>query len=145
MKKIFFFVMSAFFVANTVVAADRFVLNVKVDSILSGTAVLSFTTFIGNQFKKQEYTSEIKQGHFRFVGELKEPINAELKIDKIRVTLYIEPANMELYIPKTYPYKFVMKGSKVQEDEELYLLDSKDLYDVDYIFFSKVLNIYKLI
>jgi len=145
MKKIIFFVMSAFFVANTVVAADRFVLNVKVDSILSGTAVLSFTTFIGNQFKKQEYTSEIKQGHFRFVGELKEPINAELKIDKIRVTLYIEPANMELYIPKTYPYKFVMKGSKVQEDEELYLLDSKDLYDVDSIIYSKGQKIDQLI
>lgn len=117
--------------ANTVIAADQFTINGKVDSVSSGNAVLSYRTFTGNQFKEQEYTSEIKEGHFLFKGELNESINAVLKIGEIRITLYIEPAKMELYVPKTRPDKFVLKGSKVQQDEEQFLLDSKDLYDVD--------------
>ena len=131
MKKRILFIVLAAFVANTLVAADHFTLNCKIDSISSGSAVLSYKTFIDNQFKKQEFTSEIKQGQFRFEGELKEPINAELNIGKIRITLYIEPAKMELFIPKAHPEKYVLKGSKVQNDEEQYLLDSKDVYDVD--------------
>jgi hypothetical protein len=131
MKKLISFVVLALLVANTVVAADQFTLKGKVDSVSSGNAELTYKTFIDNQFKERKYTSEIKEGHFRFGGELKEPINAELKIGDIKITLYIEPANMELYVPKTRPDKFVLKGSKVQEDEEQFLLDSKELYDVD--------------
>jgi len=130
MKKLISFVVLALLVANTVVAADRFTLKGKVDGVSSGNAVLSYKTFIGNQFKEQKYTSEIKEGHFQFKGELKEPINAELKIADIKITLYIEPAKMELYVPKTRPDKFVLKGSKVQEDEEQFLLDSKELNDL---------------
>jgi len=130
MKKRILFIVLAAFVANTLVASDQFTLNCRIDSISSGSAVLSYKTFIDNQFKKQEFTSEIKEGHFQFEGELKEPINAELNIGKIRITLYIEPARMELFIPKTHPDKFVLKGSKVQEDEEQYLLDSKDQNDM---------------
>jgi len=130
MKKRILFIVLAAFVANTLIAADHFTLNGKIDSISSGSAVLSYKTFIDNQFKERKYTSEIKEGHFQFEGELKEPINAELNIGKIRIILYIEPAKMELYIPTINPEKYVLKGSKVQNDEEKYLLDSKELNDM---------------
>jgi len=145
MKKLISFVVLALLVANAVVAADQFTLKGKMDSMSSGNAVLSYKTFIGNQFKEQKYTSEIKEGHFQFKGELKEPINAELKIGDIKITLYIEPAKMELYVPKTRPDKFVLKGSKVQEDEEQFLLDSKELCDVANGFHKHVEKINKQI
>ena len=138
MKKLISFAVFALFVVNTVVAADQFTLKGKVDSVSSGSAELTYKTFIGNQFKEQKYTSEIKQGYFQFAGELNEPINAELKIGEIRITLYIEPAKMELFVPKTKSNKFILKGSKVQEDEEEYLLDSKELYDVAGGFYEHV-------
>lgn len=130
MKKQILFIVLALFIANSIVAADQFTLNGNVDSITSGTAVLTYKILVGNQFKKMEYSSEIKQGRFQFKGELKEPINADLKIGEIRITLYIEPAKMDLFIPKTRPDKFILKGSKIQEEEERFLLDSKDLYDM---------------
>lgn len=129
MKKQILFIVLALFVANSIAVADQFTLIGRVDSVISGSALLSYRILTGNQFKKMEYTSEIKQGHFQFKGELNEPINADLKIGKIRITLYIEPAKMELYIPKTRPDKFILKGSSIQEEEELFLQDSKDLYD----------------
>ena len=107
----------------------QFTLKGRVDSVSSGNAVLTYMVFTDNQFKTKEYSSEIKQGQFQFVGELKEPINAELKIGEIRITLYIEPAKMELFIPKSKPNNFVLKGSNIQREVELYLQDSKDIYD----------------
>ena len=141
MKRLISFMLLALFIVNTILAADQFTLNGKIDSVSSGSAVLSYKTLIGNQFKKQKYTSEIRQGYFQFKGELKEPINAELRIGETRITLYIEPAKMELFVPKTKSDKFLLKGSKVQEDEEQFLLDSKDLNDMGSQLYKQVQKI----
>lgn len=130
MKLKYSFIVLVLFITNSIVAADRFTLNGKVDSTSLGSVVLTYRILTGNLLKKIEYTSEIKHGFFQFTGELKEPINAELKIGEVRITLYIEPAKMELYIPKTNPDKFVLKGSKIQEEVEQFLQDSKDLNDI---------------
>jgi len=141
MKKLISLIALAFLVVNSIVAANQFTLNGKVEGVTSGSAVLTYSILVDNQFKKMEYTSEIKQGHFHFNGELKEPIEAQLKISENTITLYIEPAKMELYIPKTKPDKFILKGSKILDEIKLYLLDSKDLYDVADRFFEHVTEI----
>ena len=129
MKKKNVYIVLALFVANSIVAANQFTLKGKMDSISSGTAVLTYKVFTGNQFKTKEYSSEMKQGQFQFKGELEEPIDAQLKIGKTKITLYIEPSKMELFIPISKPNKYILKGSNIKREIELYLQDSKDLFD----------------
>src|ERR1035437_508268 len=127
MKRFISFIAFVFFVAHSIAASDRFSLNGKMDSITSGTAILTYKVFTGNQFKTQEYSSEINQGQFQFQGELNEPIDAQLKIGTTKITLYIESSKMELFILTSNPNKYILKGSNIQREVELYSQDSKKL------------------
>jgi len=118
MKKLISFVVLALLVANTVVAADQFTLMGKVDGAVGDSAVLSYRISIGNQLKAFRYASKIKQGHFLFKENLREPVEAQLEIGEVKVVLYLEPAEMELYIPKSHPEQFRLKGSKTHDDGE---------------------------
>jgi thiol-disulfide isomerase/thioredoxin len=130
MKRLITFIILALFVTISVIANDQFTLIAEIDSVTSDSAVLTYRILIDNQFKNVKYTSEIKLGRFQFKGELKEPIDAQLKIGEIRIALYIEPAKMELYISKSNPDEFILKGSKIQEEVDQFTQNSKDLYDV---------------
>jgi len=118
MKKLISFVVLALLVANTVVAADQFTLKGKVDGVVGDSVVLSYRTSIGNQLKAFKYASKIRQGHFLFLEDLREPVEAQLKMGDVKIRLYLEPTDMELYIPKNHPEQFSMKGSKTHDDGE---------------------------
>ncbi len=130
MKKVILFLLLFIFNLINVFANNQFVLNGKVESAGSINAILSYWLLVHNKWLQVEYTSEIKHGQFQFKGELKEPIEAQLKIGEINITLYIEPAKMELYIPKTKPDEFILKGSKIQEDADQFTQNIKDLENV---------------
>jgi len=108
----------ALLVANTVVAADQFTLKGKVDGVVGDSAVLSYWTSIGNQSKVFKYTSKIRQGHFLFKEDLRAPVEAQLEIGGVKIRLYLEPTEMELYIPKSHPEQFRLKGSETHDDGE---------------------------
>ena len=108
----------ALLAANTVVAANQFILKGKIEGAVGDSAVLSYWTSIGNQSKVFKYTSKIRQGHFLFKEDLREPIEAQLEIGGVKIRLYLESTEMELYIPKNHPEQFRMKGSKTHDDGE---------------------------
>lgn len=118
MKKLISLLALGLLVTNTVIAADQFTLKGKVDGVIGDSAVLSYQTSIGNQLKAFRYASRIKQGHFLFKEHLREPVEAQLEIGEVRVVLYLEPTEMELYIPKSHPEQFRLKGSKTHDDGE---------------------------
>lgn len=129
MKNIFSFCIIAFLFFNSICAANNFTLRANIDSVKNGIAVLTYEVFSGQQFKEMKYSTKIQQGNFEITGELNEPVEAQLEIDKIRLTIYIEPSKMKLLIPINNPNNYVLKGSKINEDIKLYLLDSKDILD----------------
>lgn len=108
----------ALLVANTVVAANQFMLKGKIEGAVGDSAVLSYRISIGNQLKAFRYASKIRQGHFLFKEDLQEPIEAQLEIGEVKIRLHLEPTGMELYIPKNHPEQFRLKGSKTNDDGE---------------------------
>ena len=117
MKRGIFFLFIALNTANAIYASNQFVLNGKMNGVVTGSAVLSYWTSIGNRSKALNYTSKINHGCFQFKEELQEPVRAQLKIGETEITLYLEPTVMELHIPKDHTEQFRLKGSKTQDDE----------------------------
>jgi len=108
----------ALLAANTVVAANQFILKGKIEGAVGDSAVLSYSITIRNQYKRLTYTSKIRQGHFLFKKDLPEPVEAQLEIGTVKIRLYLEPTDMELYIPKNHSGQFRLKGSKTHDDRE---------------------------
>lgn len=143
MKKFISFVVLALLIANAVVAADQFTLKGKVDGAVGDSAVLSYRTSIGNQLKAFRYTSEIRQGHFLFKEDLREPVEAQLEIGKVKVILYLEPTDMELYIPQNHPEQFRLKGSKTHDDGERLTRSTRTLTKLQSEFDDQIQKKYK--
>ena len=83
----------ALLAANTVVAANQFILKGKIEGTVGDSAVLSYWTSIGNQSKVFKYTSKIRQGHFLFKEDLRAPVEAQLEIGGVKIRLYLEPTD----------------------------------------------------
>ena len=114
-------------VVNVFSSPNQFVLKGKTQGLTSGRAILSYMVFNVDQWKQIKDTSIIAQGNFLFKGKLEEPTKAELKINDKEISFYIEPATMELYIPKDNPNEFSLKGSKTQIDSELLIHNTQEL------------------
>jgi len=117
MKKLFF-LSFLFCTLNVFSVSNRFTINGKIEGVSSGTAELSFYELSNNKFENIKYTSFVHQGIFLFKGNLKEPVRAELEIGVTRITFYLEPQSMDLYISKNLPNKFKLNGSKTQNESD---------------------------
>jgi len=117
MKKLFF-LSFLFCTLNVFSVSNRFTINGKIEGVSSGTAELSFYELSNNKFENIKYTSFVHQGIFLFKGNLKEPVRAELEIGETRITFYLEPQSMDLYISKNLPNKFKLNGSKTQNESD---------------------------
>jgi len=117
MKKLFF-LSFLFCTLNVFSVSNRFTINGKIEGVSSGTAELSFYELSNNKFENIKYTSFVHQGIFLFKGNLKEPVRAEIEIGVTRITFYLEPQSMDLYISKNLPNKFKLNGSKTQNESD---------------------------
>jgi len=118
MKKIILSLLLIFTLFDVSFANNPFVLTGKIENVVSGNAVLSYWFLVNDKWEQVKYTSEIKQGLFKFKGSLKEPVNAQLKIGEIMISLFIEPTKMELFITKTNPDRFKLIGSRIQKESD---------------------------
>ena len=114
---------------NSILGSNQFILKGKIEGTVGNSAVLTYWTLSNNRWEQISHSSAVKNRHFQFKGTLKDPIRANLKIGETNIVLYIEPSKMELYIPKANSNKFILKGSKIQKDEELVLLKKQKLIE----------------
>jgi len=126
MKKFPLLFVCLMIMTNAFSAPGHFVLKGKIEGTTSDKVVLSYYTCLNNKWAFLNDTAIIQKGYFQFKGKLQEPVQAQLKIDKIGLTIYIEPTKMEMVIPQDDPSNFNFKGSKTQDDEKE--LDSKTQY-----------------
>lgn len=88
----------------------------KIKGIDSGTVVLSYWLLKENKFTQVSHESVIKEGFFKIIGKLDEPVMADLKINETGIEFYIEPSNLYLNIDINNPEKFKLKGSATHND-----------------------------
>lgn len=125
MKKRVFFVLFISSMLNGYSASSHFILNGKLKGITSGNAELSYCTLENN--KNVKMIVPVRAGNFLFKGCLTEPAEAEIKINGVEATLYIEPTSMKLYMSKDQPGKFKLTGSKTQNEcDQLNIKREKD-------------------
>jgi peroxiredoxin len=111
---------------------SQFVLKGKIEGKLTGKISISYATFgkDDNKWTRIHDTVAVKNGVFLFHGNIREPLMAWLDYNSKFTTLFIEPSNMELYLPKDNIEKFKLQGSKIQDDVELLRSCSKESEDL---------------
>ncbi|HJV78388.1 MAG TPA: TlpA disulfide reductase family protein [Paludibacter sp.] len=122
-----FFVMGA-----QLFSQNQFVLKGKIEGKPTGKISISYTVFSNtdNKWTTVYDTVAVKNGDFLFHGSIREPLNAWLSYNGKSTSFYIEPTNMELYLPKNNIEKFKLQGSKTQDDAELLASGTKKSADL---------------
>ena len=127
MKNLFLTLIFFLNIVNALSASNQFILNGKVQGIATGKAILTYLVFKGDRWKQIKDTAIISRENFVFKGDIKEPARAELKIGDKRISFYIEPSIMDLNITNEDLGEFRLKGSKTQDESELFSYSIADL------------------
>jgi len=108
-------------VALGLLASNPFRINGSFSKKVSGNVQLSYFIFQNSKYERIVQNTTIVKGKFTFTGKIEEPSQANLKFDgNEEVQMYIEPTVMNLYLPWENKKTFTLKGSKTQQESELF-------------------------
>lgn len=88
-----------------------FQLDGKVDSIESGTIILSYHYIANDKFDVHSDTTTIVDGTFHFQGTINEPVSGSLRINDAELPLFLEAAPMKIHFSPHNLEKYSLTGS----------------------------------
>jgi peroxiredoxin len=102
-------------------ASNPFRINGSFSKKISGNVQLTLRVQKNNKYEFIKFNTIAVKGRFTLSGKIEEPQMAQLKFDSNEeIWFYIEPSVMNIYIPNENKKTFTLKGSKTQQESELY-------------------------